>query len=65
VLAIGNKIPSKKYEVNREKCTECGLCVKKCKMDIVPYKQINNIECICCEVCLKICPCKAICKKTV
>jgi polyferredoxin len=63
ILAIGNKIPSKKYEVKHEKCTECGLCVKKCKMDIIPYKQINNIECIYCETCLKICPCKAIYKK--
>jgi polyferredoxin len=63
VLAIGNKIPSEKYEVNIEKCTKCGLCVKKCKMDIIPYKQINNVECIYCGVCQKICPCKAISKK--
>jgi ferredoxin len=64
VLAIGNKIPSKKYEVNIEKCTKCSLCVKKCKMDIIPYKQINNIECIYCGACQKVCPCKAIYKRT-
>ncbi|MDR1238864.1 MAG: 4Fe-4S binding protein [Treponema sp.] len=64
VLAIGNKIPSKKYEVNIKKCTGCGLCVKKCKMDIMPYKQINNVECIYCGTCQKICPCKAISKRT-
>jgi polyferredoxin len=65
VFAVGNRIPSKKYEVNREKCTECGLCVKNCKMNIIPYKQINKVECIYCGVCLKTCPCKAIYKKTV
>jgi polyferredoxin len=63
VLAIGNKIPSKKYEVNAAKCTECGLCVKKCKMNIIPYWQINNVECIYCGECQKTCPCKAIYKK--
>jgi polyferredoxin len=63
-LAIGNKIPSKKYEVNIEKCTKCGLCIKKCKIDIIPYKQINNMECIYCGTCQKICPCKAISKRT-
>jgi polyferredoxin len=65
VLAVGNKLPSKKYVINAEKCTECGLCVKKCKMNIVPYRQINSVECIYCGECHKICPCKAINKKTV
>ncbi|MDR0424738.1 MAG: 4Fe-4S binding protein [Clostridiales Family XIII bacterium] len=63
IFAIGNKIPPKKYEINIEKCTECGLCIKKCKMDIIPYKKINSIECIYCGNCKKICPCKAIDKK--
>jgi polyferredoxin len=65
VFAVGNRIPSKKYEVNTEKCTECGLCVIKCKMDIIPYKQINKVECIYCGACQKICPCKTISKKPV
>jgi polyferredoxin len=63
IFAIGNIIPSKKYEINIEKCTKCGLCVKKCKMDIIPYEQINSIECVYCGSCKKICPCKAIDKK--
>jgi polyferredoxin len=60
IFAIGNRIPSKKYGVDIKKCTGCGLCVNKCKMDIIPYKKINSIECIYCGRCKKICPCEAI-----
>ena len=44
-------------KVNRDKCTNCGKCVEKCKMDI---KNVGDHECINCGECIGVCPTKAI-----
>lgn len=62
VFGAGNKTAIRKYKVDTEKCTKCGVCVKTCKMDIVPYDLPNQMECIHCDRCEKICPHKAISK---
>lgn len=38
-------------------CTDCGLCVTSCKMDI---KHVGDHECIQCGECMGVCPTKAI-----
>jgi len=60
VSSLFNKISFYKYKVLNDKCTRCGICSKKCKMDIVPYKMKNSFECIRCGYCKKICPENAI-----
>lgn len=39
-------------EVEQETCTQCGRCVKSCKMDI---KRVGDRECIQCGECMKEC----------
>lgn len=51
-----NKVSLFKMTVNEDKCTECGLCIRKCKMGVDVVKSINSYECIRCGDCLKSCP---------
>ncbi len=44
-------------KLDRNKCTDCGLCVGVCKMDI---KRVGDHECIHCGECIKVCPVEAI-----
>ena len=44
-------------KLDKNKCTDCGLCLSVCKMDI---KHVGDHECIHCGACLKACPAKAI-----
>ena len=44
-------------KLEKEKCTDCGLCVSKCKMDI---RHVNDHECISCGECIDVCPTNAI-----
>ncbi|MGN0999927.1 MAG: 4Fe-4S binding protein, partial [Faecousia sp.] len=43
--------------VDKSKCTNCGLCVSHCKMDI---HHVGDQECISCGDCVGVCPTKAI-----
>ena len=44
-------------KLDKNKCTDCGLCVSACKMDI---KKVGDHECIQCGACISVCPTKAI-----
>lgn len=44
-------------KLDKNKCTDCGLCVGVCKMDI---KRVGDHECIHCGACISVCPAKAI-----
>lgn len=44
-------------KLDKNKCTDCGLCVSVCKMDI---KSVGDHECIHCGACISACPAKAI-----
>ena len=43
--------------VDAARCTDCGQCVAKCKMDI---RHVGDRECIQCGECMEVCPTKAI-----
>lgn len=43
--------------IDSDNCTDCGLCVSHCKMDI---KRVGDHECINCGECVDVCPTKAI-----
>ena len=44
-------------KLDKNKCTDCGLCIGVCKMDI---KNVGDHECIHCGACISVCPAKAI-----
>lgn len=45
-----------------EDCTDCGLCMRKCRMGAIPedYKSTDHIECINCMDCQAVCPVDAV-----
>lgn len=51
------KIAMLGVKLDKNKCTDCGLCLSACKMDI---KKVGDHECINCGECIKVCPTKAI-----
>lgn len=44
-------------KLDKNECTDCGLCKSVCKMDI---KRVGDHECIQCGACISVCPAKAI-----
>ncbi len=44
-------------KLDKDKCTDCGLCISACEMDI---KRVGDHECIHCGKCIAVCPVKAI-----
>lgn len=57
IYGLFNRFALLGIKVNRSKCTNCGKCVSKCKMDI---KSVGDHECINCGECISVCPTKAI-----
>ncbi len=57
LYGLFNKISLVGVKVDRASCTDCGLCIGKCKMDI---KKVGDTECIQCGECISACPTKAI-----
>ena len=52
-----NRIALIGVKLDKNKCTDCGLCIAHCKMDI---KKVGDHECISCGECISVCPAKAI-----
>ncbi len=52
-----NKIALLGVKLDKNKCTDCGLCISHCKMDV---KKVGDHECINCGECIDVCPAKAI-----
>ena len=57
IYGFFNKIAFLGVKVDHVKCTNCGLCVKHCQMDV---KCVGDHECINCGKCMKVCPVQAI-----
>lgn len=57
IYGLFNKISLVGVKLDREACTDCGLCVGKCKMDI---RRVGDQECIQCGECIEVCPTNAI-----
>ncbi len=52
-----NRISLLGVRLDKNKCTDCGLCVSFCKMDV---RHVGDRECIQCGECIAVCPAKAI-----
>lgn len=52
-----NRIALLGVKVDKDACTNCGLCISHCKMDV---KRVGDHECIDCGECISVCPAKAI-----
>lgn len=51
--------------INKEKCTNCGICESECRFDAIHHKPegglyINPYQCEGCRLCERICPAQAI-----
>ena len=57
LYGLFNKISFVGVKVDQKTCTDCGICVGKCKMDI---KHVGDQECIFCGECISVCPVDAI-----
>ncbi len=57
IYGFFNKISLLGVKLDQNKCTDCGLCVSHCKMDV---KHVGDHECINCGDCIRICPAHAI-----
>ena len=57
IYGLFNKISFLGVQLDKPKCTDCGLCVSKCKMDI---HHVGDHECISCGECIDVCPTQAI-----
>lgn len=55
IYSIFNPISIYRLKIDKDKCTSCGACAKKCKMDIEVYKKPNSLECIRCGECKSAC----------
>ena len=60
IYGIFNKISFVRYRVDKSKCSKCGLCQKKCELNIKVYENPNSMDCIRCGKCMESCPLKAI-----
>lgn len=58
LYAIVGKMSPMKIERNSKTCINCGICTKKCPMDIEVHKaeMITSGECITCGRCVDVCP---------
>ncbi|WFD10237.1 4Fe-4S binding protein [Tepidibacter hydrothermalis] len=58
-----NPISFYKFKIDKNMCTNCNACIKKCKMNIEIPKNPNSMDCIRCGDCIEVCPTKAIKKE--
>lgn len=51
---------SKLAVIDRERCTECGICAQECRFEAISGMRIDPIACEGCELCRHLCPENAI-----
>ncbi len=60
LYGLFNRISLLGMKVDEKSCTDCGICVGKCHMDI---RRVGDHECISCGDCIDACPTNAITRK--
>lgn len=65
-LGLGGKWPLVSYiaVMDKDKCINCGICVKRCQLDVFQKKDkvihMDNSKCVGCGLCVNTCPKKAL-----
>ena len=62
IYGVFNPISLYHLRLDENKCVNCGLCERTCKMGIDPRKTPNSPECIRCGDCVRACPTGALTK---
>lgn len=57
IYGFFNKFALIGVKLDHDKCTDCGLCINHCKMDV---RHVGDHECIECGECMSVCPTQAI-----
>ncbi len=52
MYGLANRFSRVRIEVDRDRCTACGLCESKCPMGLVPYLDVDSTDCIRCQECV-------------
>ena len=60
VYGLFNKTSLYRIKIDSEKCIGCGLCQKKCQLDIPVWQNPDSMDCIRCGECKTACPHNAI-----
>ena len=60
IYGLFNPIALVRYEIDRDKCVDCGKCKAGCPMDIDLHREPNSRLCVRCGKCKKNCPTGAI-----
>ena len=60
IYGLFNPVALLRYEVDSDKCIDCGKCKKSCPMDIDLHKEPSSKLCVRCGKCKKNCPTGAI-----
>ena len=55
LLSLFNRVSFMKLRLDKERCSECGVCTSKCPMGIEPHYQYDNHNCIKCGRCVDSC----------
>ena len=58
--SLFNRISLYRLDIDKEKCSSCELCSRKCPMDVDVLHNPNAVECIRCGKCVATCPNDAI-----
>lgn len=56
VYSVFNRVGLLRLKLNQESCTKCQICRRVCPMDIEPYEEPNQADCIRCLECVWKCP---------
>ncbi|MCL2282090.1 MAG: 4Fe-4S binding protein [Fibromonadales bacterium] len=61
-LGLLAKFSVVKVRINKEKCTNCGICAKNCKASCIDSskKEIDYLRCVNCFTCMAVCPKNAV-----
>jgi ferredoxin-type protein NapH len=51
IFSVFNRFSLFRFHLAFERCNDCGVCEKKCPVDIHPVEQMNHEECIRCFDC--------------
>lgn len=60
IYGLFNRFSIYQMQVEKDKCTHCGICEKTCLMQVNVTENINSPECIRCGACKNVCPVHAI-----